>query len=83
MNINRVIAEVIYLLVAKCKILYEIGILNKLIKLRFAIRFANSLKRYFILSSRLLNVLIMLICPYISFASSVKLIDFACVMSAK
>jgi len=80
---NRVIAEVMYLLVAKCKILYKIGIPNKLMELGFVARFANSLKRYFILSSRLSNVLIMLICPYISFASSVKLIDFACVMSAK
>ena len=80
---NRVVAKVIYLLVAKCKILYKIGILNKLIKLGFAIRFTNSLKRYFILSSRLSNVLIMLICPYISFISNIKLIDFAYIIFAK
>jgi len=74
---NRVVAKVIYLLVAKCKILYKIGIPNKLTKLGFAIRFANSLKRYSMLSSRLSNVLIILICPYMSFASNVKLIDLA------
>jgi hypothetical protein len=51
LNINRVVAEATYLLVVKCKILYEIGTLNKLIELGSATRFAKSLKRYFILSS--------------------------------
>jgi hypothetical protein len=72
-----------YLLVAKYKILYKIGIPNKLIELGSAIRFINSLKRYSILSSRLLNVLVILIRLYISFASSVKLTDFTCVMFTK
>jgi hypothetical protein len=83
LNINRVVGKVIYLLAAKYKILYKIGILNKLIELRSAIRFINSLKKYSILSSRLLNILIMLIRPYISSISSIKLIDFTCIMSIK
>jgi hypothetical protein len=83
LNINRVIAEVIYLLVAKCKILYKIGIPNKLIELGSTTRFANSLKRYSVLSSRPSNVLVISIRPYTSFTSSVKLIDFAYIISAK
>jgi hypothetical protein len=51
LNINRVVAKVMYLLVAKYKILYKIGIPNKLIELGSTIRFINSLKRYSILSS--------------------------------
>jgi hypothetical protein len=77
LNINRVVIKAIYLLVAKCKILYKIETLNKLIELGSAIRFIKSLKRYFVLSSRPLNVFVMSICLCISFASSVKLIDFA------
>ena len=51
LNINQVVAEVIYLLVAKCKISYKIRTPNKLMELGSAIRFINSLKRYLILSS--------------------------------
>ena len=76
MNINRVIAEVIYSFVAKYKISYKMGIPNKLMELRSAIKFINSLKRYSILSSRLSNVLVILIRPYTSFISRVELIDF-------
>jgi hypothetical protein len=76
LNINRVAAKVTYLLVAKCKILYKIGTFNKLIELGSIIKFIKSLKRYFILSSRLLNVLVILIRPCIFFTNSVKLIDF-------
>jgi hypothetical protein len=74
---NRVVAEVMYSLAAKCKILYEIGTLNKLMELRSVTTFAKSLKRYSMLSSRPSNVLITLIRLYTSFANSVKLIDLA------
>ena len=67
----------IYLLTAKYKILYKIGIPNKLTELGSATRFINSPKRYSILSSQPSNVLIILIRPYISSASSVELIDLA------
>ena len=80
---NRVVAEVMYLLTAKCKISYEIGIPNKLIELGSAIRFANSLKRYSVLSSRPSNVLVMSIRPYISFTNSIELTDFTYVMSVR
>ena len=48
---NRVVAEVIYSLVAKYKISYEIGTPNKLMELGSTARFAKSLKRYSMLSS--------------------------------
>ena len=48
---NRVATKVIYLLVAKYKISYEIGTPNKLIELGSATIFVKSLKRYSILSS--------------------------------
>ena len=67
-----------YLLAVKYKILYKIRTPNKLIELGSAVRFAKSLKRYSVLSSQLLNVLVTLIRPYISSTSSVKLIDLAC-----
>jgi hypothetical protein len=77
LNINRVAADVIYLLVAKYKILYKIRTPNKLMELGLAIRFIKSLKRYSILSSRPSNVLVILIRPYIFSINSVELIDFA------
>ena len=80
---NRVVAEVMYLLAVKCKISYEIGIPNKLMELGSAVRFANSPKRYSVVSSRPSNVLVMSIRPCTSSTSSVELIDFACVMSAR
>ena len=80
---NRIITEIIYLLIVKYKILYKIGISNKLIELGFIIRFINSLKRYSILSSRLLNILIILICLYIFSISSIKLIDFIYIISIR
>ena len=45
MNINRIIIEIIYLLIIKYKILYEIKIFNKLIKLKFITKFAKYLKK--------------------------------------
>jgi hypothetical protein len=48
---NQVIVKVMYLLIAKYKILYKIKTFNKLIEWRSIIRFIKSLKRYFILSS--------------------------------
>jgi hypothetical protein len=74
---NQIAAEVIYLLAAKYKILYEIETLNKLIKLGSAARFAKSLKRYSVLSSRPSNVLVTSIHPCTSFANSVELINLA------
>ena len=60
----------------KYKILYEIKIFNKLIKLGFIARFTKSLKKYFVLNSQPLNILIILIRFYIYFANNIELIDF-------
>ena len=51
LNMNQVVAKVMYLLVVKYNILYEIRTPNKLVELGLAIRFIKSLKRYSMLSS--------------------------------